>query len=407
VRVTPSSVPLAPGMRDAGDEANGYPDFDPPSFWQRLAGFRHGVRSERKRSREDRDNARGYSVNVKQVILAFVVEFVIIGLILVNQYIQASENHNVSSYSIMSALLFPIALAVVELARVPLAIAVRTQSSWNIQFAALFGVCCAVVVTSASLTQIGHYTFNPRLETVHLKRAAVERIEIEKQGIAEKKAAAKAILDQRIRDWESYANTHRELSTRLTAQSGNSKNCTSTETTNEETLQKRTITSCKPDPAFLALQREVAEVKVKRDEAEAVGRRQLAEVDKFDLRPFDERIGKAEAEYRDAIYQSQLHSYTAMLFRKDPREVSDGEVKTLQWYLIVIPSIAAALSSTLIAMTAVRRRRKRKPEIVPAMSDEAAAYLFGPLVTAIGIEAKRAVDSAVASKADPAVQPAA
>ncbi len=44
-----------------------------------------------------------------------------------------------------------------------------------------------------------------------------------------------------------------------------------------------------------------------------------------------------------------------MLFRKDPRDVTDGEVKTLEWYLIIIPSIAAALSSTLIAMTAVHR----------------------------------------------------
>jgi hypothetical protein len=83
-----------------------------------------------------------------------------------------------------------------------------------------------------------------------------------------------------------------------------------------------------------------------------------------------------------------------MLFRKDPREVSDGEVKTLEWYLIVIPSIAAALSSTLIAMTAVRRI-KSKPEVVTAIPDEAAAYLFGPLVAAIKQEAQDAVSAAM------------
>ena len=44
---------------------------------------------------------------------------------------------------------------------VPLAIAVRIQKSWNIKLAALLGVMCAVVVTSFSLSQIGHLTFNP------------------------------------------------------------------------------------------------------------------------------------------------------------------------------------------------------------------------------------------------------
>jgi hypothetical protein len=83
-----------------------------------------------------------------------------------------------------------------------------------------------------------------------------------------------------------------------------------------------------------------------------------------------------------------------MLFSKDPRDVSEGEVKTLEWYLILIPSIAAALSSTLIAMTAVHKIRKPvdEPTTIP---EEAAAYLFGPLVTAIRSEARNAVAAAV------------
>jgi hypothetical protein len=113
------------------------------------------------------------------------------------------------------------------------------------------------------------------------------------------------------------------------------------------------------------------------------------------LRPIDEAISKAQTQYGDRVYQSQLHAYTAMLFRKDPQEVTDGEVKTLQWYLIVIPSIAAALSSTLIAMTAIRRFKKAAPEPVASLPDEAVAYLFGPLLTAIREEASRAVTAAV------------
>jgi hypothetical protein len=41
---------------------------------------------------------------------------------------------------VFSILLFPIGLAVVELARVPLAIAVRTQNSWSVKLFAAMGV---------------------------------------------------------------------------------------------------------------------------------------------------------------------------------------------------------------------------------------------------------------------------
>lgn len=84
-----------------------------------------------------------------------------------------------------------------------------------------------------------------------------------------------------------------------------------------------------------------------------------------------------------------------MLSNKDPNDVSEGEVKTLEWYLILIPSIAAALSSTLIAMTAVHRVRPPKSQAVTAIPDEAVAFLFGPLMAAIQKKADDAVAQAV------------
>jgi hypothetical protein len=84
-----------------------------------------------------------------------------------------------------------------------------------------------------------------------------------------------------------------------------------------------------------------------------------------------------------------------MLFNKDPKDVSEGEVKTLEWYLILIPSIAAALSSTLIAMTAVHRIRRPKASAPTAVPDEAVAFLFGPLLAEIKKTAEEAVNRAV------------
>src|SRR4030088_2395118 len=108
-----------------------------------------------KLSRIERDRERGYSINVKQIVLAFAVEFVIIGLILTNNLATVAQLPDTTTFKTIQALLFPIAMAMVELARVPLAIAVRTQNSWNIKFAALIGVFCAVAVTSVSLILIG------------------------------------------------------------------------------------------------------------------------------------------------------------------------------------------------------------------------------------------------------------
>src|SRR6516225_1823991 len=84
-----------------------------------------------------------------------------------------------------------------------------------------------------------------------------------------------------------------------------------------------------------------------------------------------------------------------MLFGKDPSALTDGEVKTLERYLIWIPAIAAALSSTLIAMTAVRRIRPPKLQPTAVIPDDAAGFLFNPLLTGIEKAAAEAVTAAI------------
>lgn len=116
----------------------------------------------------------------------------------------------------------------------------------------------------------------------------------------------------------------------------------------------------------------------------------------------DQKITVTETEYREAINRSQLHSYAAMLFGKDPSALTDGQVKTLERYLIWIPAIAAALSSTLIAMTAVRRRKRPKPQPPATLPDDAVSYLFGPLCDAISKTANDAIVAAMNIHAKPA-----
>src|SRR5262249_189617 len=67
-------------------------DLEALRWWDRWS---HNTR-DRATSRFERDHARGYSINVKQVLLAFAVEFVIIGLILTGQFIFAAQLPNAS-----------------------------------------------------------------------------------------------------------------------------------------------------------------------------------------------------------------------------------------------------------------------------------------------------------------------
>jgi hypothetical protein len=343
-------------------------------------------------ARPERDRARGYSINIKQVVLAFSVEFVIIGLVLVSQFVYAAQFTDPSQYKTVQALLFPLAFAMVELARVPLAIAVRTQTSWNMKLAALLGVMCAVVVTSFSLSQIGHLTFNPRLEAVHEKQNVLIQIHSDKHTFTYQKNARQSVLEQATKSRDDAFKAQQNAVHELNAQPA--QNCSIiTVPPQGYGLPPSQRQSCKENPTLKTLKAELDAANRKLAEADAALKQTQVEVGKYDPHALDQKISKAEQELRDAIYQSPLHSYTAMLFKKDQRDVTDGEVKTLEWYLIFIPSIAAAMSSTLIAITAVRRI-KSEPEPRAAIPDEAVSYLFGPLVASIRQEAKDAVTAA-------------
>lgn len=105
-------------------------------------------------------------------------------------------------------MLYPLALALVELARVPLAIAVRTQKSWNIQFAALLGVAAAVVVTSTTLYQIGELTFSPRRAAVYEKLNALEGAKQEREAFLNQRKQVQTGFDQINKDWTKVSLKH-------------------------------------------------------------------------------------------------------------------------------------------------------------------------------------------------------
>jgi hypothetical protein len=143
------------------------------------------------------------------------------------------------------------------------------------------------------------------------------------------------------------------------------------------------------------LKAQIVSTKKELDAAEAAVKQAMEDAKKNDPRVVEEELIKAEGDYRAAVGRSQLHSYAGMVTGKAVADVSESEVKNLEKYLIIIPSIVAAFASTLIAITAVRRIKPAEPEPATTIPDEAAQYLFGPLLAAIREEARDTVTAAL------------
>jgi hypothetical protein len=353
--------------------------------------------SDRNSIRLERDRARGYSINIKQVVLAFAVEFVIIGLILANQSAVAAELSNSQWLTFIKGASLPIALSMAELARVPLAIAVRTQPSWNIKVVATLGVLAAVVVTAVNLSLIGWNTYDPRLAAVNETNNARQNLKAEKESLSTELASLNHDIEQKISKRNSTSEQLRALQSQITKVSTVSgKNCQTTFGPDGQKIGEDCKLANVANPAILkTLQSQIATANKEFMDAESAVKQADSNRVQYEprVRDIDAKIAKAESDYRVSINRSQLHSYAAMLFGKNPSELSEGEVKTLERYLIWIPAIAAALSSTLIAMTAVRRMRRDPDDAV--IPDDAMRNLFGPLMEAIQGEARNAVTAAM------------
>jgi hypothetical protein len=362
----------------------------------------------RGQRRLERDRSRGYSINVKQVVLAFAVEFWIIGLIIVGTYLLIAESEQLSGEAIFGALLFPAALSMVELARVPLAIAVRTQDGWHIKTLAALGVIAAITVTSFSLSQIAWKTFDNRIADANRASDKLTEAKSKKDTLQSRASQSQHDIDQKIAVRNSVNERLGGLEAQLT------KISSSTVVTSKLVIgpdgkpifndDGRPVTAASTSTSasqnqLNALRAQIASTKKELEIAEAALRQAGDEAKKADSNQVDAEIVKAEAEYRAAVNKSQLHSYTAMVKGKAVSDVTDSEVKSFEKYLIIIPSIAAALASTLIAITAVRRIKPPDSAPIASIPDEAVAYLFGPLIQALRTEANDAVAAAMKANA--------
>ena len=112
------------------------------------------------------------------------------------------------------------------------------------------------------------------------------------------------------------------------------------------------------------------------------------ELNALDPKAYEDKVTAAEASKKDAVFNSQLHTFTAMVFGIDPDQVTEGE---LHWFLrlfVFVPAVCVAFASTLLALTAVERVKVKEQLEMP---EDAGSFLLGPLANAVIAEANRTV----------------
>ena len=159
--------------------------------------------------REVRDLRRGYSINRAYVAIAYLGEIVIIVASLLGAWIFARKYGDGTQATLIMMMLAPASYAVVEMCRVPMAIAFRTQRNLLIKGMLFIGICCAAGVTVKSLSQLGEQMFHPRLieavkadealKAAERDRAAFERRLADADDRVKQRSGALSAIDDRAR----------------------------------------------------------------------------------------------------------------------------------------------------------------------------------------------------------------
>jgi hypothetical protein len=311
--------------------------------------------------REERDYRRGYTISIKRLFLAFLIELVIVITSLIAAWLYAEEySHDLESKIMM--MLAPIAYAVVELTRVPLALATRSHLSALMRIVALVAVLGAAGVTVKSMSQLGQMQFQPRLDKVVSARAELREARDNKGTIEDRiksaqddVATAKAVLEK--------AQDH------STAVSGDARGLPPTQchpvmTTRPDNTVVRSQ-RCLVDPRTAPMMGNLANANAAVNKAQADLDAAEKRLHELDLSAADRAVTTAEINYRETIHHSQLHSFAGMLFGIDGTDVSDGEINTVLRIFVFGAAIFVSLSSTFLAMTAVVPVKKQASIEIP------------------------------------------
>lgn len=348
-------------------------------------------RAERRAENRARDLKRGYSISTKRLVLAFVIEGIIVATSLAGAWLFATIYAGKDPTAFWMMMLAPIAYGVIEFSRVPLAVSIRTQPSKVLRVIATIGVIGAAAVTIKSISQLGEIMFRPRLTEAVSAQAKLGDAEAAKATLDRKIADADAVVAQRTNQLAEAEKRLKDGNTELGALPP--QRCFRTTTTTRDG-RRVTGTRCTTDPRMDAMKTSLTGAQ--RDRTEASNRLDAAraERDKLDRGAIDRAASEAAVNYRDAVMRSQLHSFTGMVFFKDPGQVTDKEIHSFLFFFVFLPAIGASLAATLLALTAVERVRE-EDDIV--LDERAGSFILEPFAQDIVRQAREEAERTAAA----------
>lgn len=327
-----------------------------------------------------RDLARGYEVNYTTLKIAYVIEIAIILAAFYASYEFANRYVSDEWTLWIMAIIGGACVALAESARIFLAKNVRTQTSLGWKLMAALGLVFMCVVTTKALSQVMEQTYSPRLRQVQEASDDLKIAEAELNARVTERDVAVNPLEQAEADVkEAEANVQR-LNDLITQQGaapadreipvGYKATCYN-QRKRPYTCWKQRVRFEKVSWAGQQFADQIPAAIAKRDEL--VSKRDAAQVavTALDAKVVSQEkmIAKARSRERDAVGMSQLHSFTAMVYGKDPIEVTDAEVHWFLRFFILIPSIMIASASSILAMVSYTRIESRRVEF--RISDEA------------------------------------
>ena len=339
-------------------------------------------RQAREAARRAADLERGYSISYKRLALAFAAEGVIVATSLAGAWLFASIYGGNDPLAFWMMMLAPAAYAVIEFSRVPLAVSIRTQRSLALRIVAAIGVVGAGVVTIKSVSQLGEIMFRPRLREA---TQAHEKLLDARNGRAtldRKIKDADEVVAQRTAQLEDAERRLKSANTELGALPA--QKCFRTSSTTPDG-RRLTGTRCSTDPRTEAMKASLGTAQKDRKDASDRLDVARAERDKLDRSQVDRAQSEAEVAFRDAVMRSQLHSFTGMVFFKDPAEVTEKEIHSFLFFFVFIPAVGASLASTLLALTSVERLRDEDDVV---LDPQAGSFILAPFADEIVRQAR-------------------
>ena len=344
-------------------------------------------------ARKDAFNAaQGYRIDYKYLGMAYAIELAVVATSLLSAWFFARIYGHNDFDTMAMMMLAPIAYAGIEIARVPLALALRTQPSffWKLVFAVM--VLCAVAVSVKSLSQLGEVMFRPRLIDVTRATAQLKDAQSAQAAFAGKVAAADAVVAQRTAELATAEARLKAVNSELGALPADK--CARVWHSNSRG-RRYSSQECHTDGRQKVMAGNLADASASR--ADASGKLDAARQvrDGLDATAVSKHVADKELARRDAVLNSQLHSFTGMFFGKDPTEVSEGELHAFLRFFVFFPAIFASLAATALALASVTPLRA-PPEAIEVDDMSLVEHLLEPLTYSLEERADKVANAAVA-----------